>query len=175
MKTKIYFFILLFVLCGLASCGSSDRMGTAPVTGHYTYQHGWHYDILEGHVEVTESGTMDFNADGTALDSACQVYTVALAEGDTVVITYNYISPSLWRLEGNDFYFRGVDSLFSMETVDIRGNASVADELSRRFVSSVSGSIGRETKFVLADLSSDRLVWSYRYADGHCDTWLFER
>ena len=62
--------IAIFSACLMASCTSPK------VDGHYNYQHGWNYDIAEGHVDVHETGTMDFYPDGSALDSANQVYRV---------------------------------------------------------------------------------------------------
>ena len=154
------------------------------VEGHYTYQHGWNYDINEGHIEVNETGTMDFDSDGTALDSARQVYVVTLKEGGKLTWVFNYISPSLWRaekgedgaLEGGDFYFSGVKDRFRMEMIDSEAEGCEDQpELAERIVKSVSGGIDRETKFHLAKLTDSLLMWSYTYPDGHTDTWEFTK
>lgn len=163
-------FVALAVVAG--SCGHK----VPRVEGNYVYEHGWNYDIKEGHIDVHETGTMDFFEDGTALDSARQVYTVTLKDGGNVKWVFNYISPSRWRVDGEDFYFSGDEDSFRMELV-----SSVADgcgdqsELASRIIQSVSGSIGRETKFHLAGLTRDELIWSYTYPDGHTDTWEFSR
>ena len=162
--------LILFAACLLASCSSPK------VDGHYTYQHGWNYDIAEGHIDVHETGTMDFYADGKALDSANQVYRVALNEGGMVIWVFNYISPSRWRVEGDDFYFLGDEASFRMELLEAKGDGCGEErELAERIVKKVSGSIGRETKFNLAKLTKNELVWSYTYKDGHTDTWEFYR
>ncbi|MBO4574349.1 MAG: hypothetical protein J5708_03405 [Bacteroidales bacterium] len=163
-------FLILFSACLLASCSSPK------VDGHYKYQHGWNYDIAEGHVDVHETGTMDFYADGSAMDSANQVYKVMLNEGGTVTWVFNYISPSRWRVEGDDFYFSGDEASFRMELLEAKGDGCGEErELAECIVKKVSGSIGRETKFNLAKLTKNELVWSYTYKDGHTDTWEFYR
>lgn len=163
-------FLILFSACLMASCSQPK------VDGHYNYQHGWNYDIAEGHVDVHETGTMDFYPDGSALDSANQVYRVTLNEGGTVTWVFNYISPSRWRVEGDDFYFSGYEASFRMELLEAKGDGCGEErELAERIMKKVSGSIGRETKFNLAKLTKNELVWSYTYKDGHTDTWEFYR
>ena len=167
MKRKL---IAIFAACLLASCTSLK------VDGHYTYQHGWNYDIAEGHIDVHETGTMDFYPDGSALDSANQVYRVTLNEGGTVTWVFNYVSPGWWRVEGEDFYSSGDADSFRMELLEAKGDGCGEElELAERIVKKVSGSIGRETKFHLASLTKEELVWSYTYKDGHTDTWEFYR
>lgn len=163
-------FLILFAACLMASCTSPK------VDGHYYYQHGWNYDIAEGHVDVHETGTMDFYPDGSALDSANQVYKVTLNEGGTVTWVFNYISPGWWRVEGHDFYSSGDAGSFRMELLEAQGDGCGEErELAERIVQIVSNGIGRETKFNLAKLTSTELVWSYTYKDGHTDTWEFYR
>ena len=163
-------FLILFAACLMASCSQPK------VDGHYTYQHGWNYDIAEGHVDVHETGTMDFYPDGSALDSANQVYRVTLNEGGTVTWVFNYISPGWWRVEGEDFYSSGDADSFRMELLEAKGDGCGEElELAERIVKKVSGSIGRETKFHLASLTKEELVWGYTYKDGHTDTWEFYR
>lgn len=146
------------------------------VDGHYNYQHGWNYDIAEGHVDVYETGTMDFYPDGSALDSANQIYKVTLNEGGTVTWVFNYISPSRWRVEDEAFYFAGDEASSRMELLEAKGDGCGEErELAERIVKKVSGGIGRETKFNLAKLTKEELVWSYTYSDGHTDTWEFYR
>ena len=110
--------------------------------GHYTYEHAFSYDMDGYHFEVSETGTMDFYADGTALDSARQVYVVTSAQlgssphegmsmkssgllpkdgGVSDTIVFNYISPSRWRLEGDTLFFAGTKEGFRMEMVEGRG------------------------------------------------------
>ena len=163
-------FLILFAACLLASCSQPK------VDGHYTYQHGWNYDIAEGHIDVHETGTIDFYPDGSALDSANQVYRVTLNEGGTVTWVFNYISPSRWRVDGEDFYFSGDEGSFRMELLEAKGDSCGEErELAESIVKKVRGSIGRETKFHLANLTSKELIWSYTYKDGHIDTWEFYR
>ncbi|MBR5174716.1 MAG: hypothetical protein IKW89_02165 [Bacteroidales bacterium] len=173
-KTSCLFAIsmLLALVAASGSCGHR-----APrVEGNYVYEHGWNYDISEGHIDVHETGTMDFFQDGTALDSARQVYSVTLSDGGKVKWVFNYISPSRWRVEGEDFYFAGEEDSFRMELIETFTEGSDEQaELAARIIKSVSGGIGRETKFHLAELSRDELVWSYTYPDGHTDTWEFRR
>lgn len=150
----------------LAACGTKTVEPT--VEGHYTYEHAFEYDLQGNHFDVHETGTMDFHADGTALDSACQVYTVTRSEGDTVTYVFNYVSPSRWHLDGDTFYFAGIKESFRMVP-------NVDDELSQEIVKVVGGSIDYEYKFHLDSLTADKLQWSFIYRDGHSDTWRFFR
>lgn len=149
------------------------RNTSAQVEGHYTYQHGWNYDVAEGHIDVHETGTMDFYKDGTALDSARQVYTATLQDGKTVTYVFNYLSPSKWRLEGEDFYFAGIKESFRMELVE--SDKEKEDELAQEIIKVISGSIDYEYKFHLDALTEKKLQWSFTYRDGHRDTWEFYR
>ncbi len=163
---------LVALAVALGSCAHKQ----ARVEGNYVYEHGWNYDISEGHIDVHETGTMDFFQDGTALDSARQVYTVSLNSGGTVRWVFNYISPSRWRVDGEDFYFSGDEDSFRMELVSsVTDGCPDQTELASRIIQSVSGGIGRETKFHLTLLNSEELIWSYTYPDGHTDTWEFSR
>ena len=60
----------LFILLAIGLLSSCCH---PKVEGHYTYQHGWNYDIKEVNIDVHETGTMDFYDNGCALDSARQV------------------------------------------------------------------------------------------------------
>ena len=158
-------FAMLFVVC---SCG----IRKAPqVEGHYNYRHSFNYDLDGNHLEVSETGTMDFFDGGAALDSARQVYTATLANGGTEKWVFNYVSPSRWRLEGEDFYFAGVKEDFRMEVIEGDPEAGLA----QRIIEAVGGSIDYEYKFHLDTLATDRLQWSFTYRDGHSDTWEFYR
>ena len=165
-------FSLVALVYSVCFCGHK----TPQVEGNYAYEHGWNYDIKEGHIDVHETGTMDFFPDGTAIDSARQVYTVDLNSGGTVKWVFNYVSPSLWRVDGEDFYFSGDEASFRMELIEsVADGCADQNELASRIIQSVRGGIGRETMFHLALLTRDELVWSYTYPDGHTDTWEFRR
>ena len=177
MKNLLTFCVIALSVVVLAACKSDKAaVQTAQVPGHYTYQHGWNYDVKEGHIDVHETGTMDFYRDGTALDSARQVYEVTLKSGGIVTWVFNYVSPSKWRLEGEDFYFSGVEESFRMELKEVNTVRCDSElDLARRIMAIVRGSIARETKFHLNKLTTDELQWSYTYSDGHTDTWEFYR
>ena len=162
MKHLTIYALLLFAL---AACS------TPQIEGHYTYEHAFDYDMEGSHFDVHETGTMDFRPDGTALDSARQVYKVTLAGGDTLTWVFNYISPSTWRLEGEDLCFAGVKETFRMELLE--GSREVG--LAQRIVDAYSGGIDREQRFHIDTLTASRLQWSFTYADGHSDTWEFFR
>lgn len=167
---KILF--LLLTICLLTSCSEPK------VEGHYVYQHGWNYDIKEGNIDVHETGTMDFYDNGCALDSAHQVYKVSFNDGGKATWVFNYVSPSRWRVEGNDFYFAGIEKDFRIELLEnITENCDpkTSEELAHKIMKSVGGSIARETKFHLAELSAEKLMWNYTYSNGHTDTWTFYR
>lgn len=158
--------LALAVLVTLTSCGSHS---TEPqVEGHYTYEHAFNYDLHGSHLDVHETGTMDFYADGSALDSAQQVYTVVNADGDTAVYVFNYVSPSRWSLEGDTLLFAGIKDEFRMEVDD---TAAFAKEIVRV----VGGSIDYQYRFHLDSLTVDKMQWSFTYRDGHSDTWEFFR
>lgn len=154
-----------------ASCCMAQNTSSAHVLGHYTYQHAFDYDLDGAHLDVHETGTMDFHPDGTALDSARQVYTATLQDGTTVTYVFNYVSPSKWRLEGEDFYFTGIKESFRMELVE----SDKENELAQEIIKVVSGSIDYEYKFHLDTLTDQKLQWSFTYRDGHSDTWEFYR
>ena len=149
----------------------AQNTSSAQVPGHYTYEHAFNYDLNGAHLDVYETGTMDFHPDGTALDSARQVYLATLQNGKTVTWVFNYVSPSKWRLEGEDFYFAGIKENFRMEVVDGEPDAELAQEI----IKVVSGSIDYEYKFHLDTLTEKKLQWSFIYRDGHSDTWEFYR
>ena len=46
---------LVALAVALGSCAHKQ----ARVEGNYVYEHGWNYDISEGHIDVHETGTMD--------------------------------------------------------------------------------------------------------------------
>ena len=154
------------VLLLMTACGNQAPQ----VEGNYTYAHAFDYDLDGNHFDVSETGTMDFYADGTALDSARQVYTVTLANGDTVKWVYNYISPSRWRVEGDTLFFAGVKDGFRMEVIE--GDET---ELTQKIADTYSGGIDYEYKFHIDTLTVDQLQWSFTYHDGHSDTWQFYR
>lgn len=144
------------------------------VVGHYTYEHGWSYTTKEGHFTAHETGTMDFYPDGTALDSAQQNYVVDA--GGKMHFLFNYISPSRWRVEGEDFYFAGIEESFRMEVLDMETvEPDRATVLANSIIGNARGGIAREVKFHLDKLTDRELVWSYTYPDGHTDTWEFYR
>ena len=164
--------LILLTICLFTSCCKPK------VEGHYTYQHRWNYDIKEGNVDVHETGTMDFYDNGCALDSARQVYIVSFNDGGKATWIFNYVSPSRWHVEGENFYFAGIEESFRMELMEniTEGCEEEASaELAQKIVKSVSAGIARETKFHFAGLTSKELRWSYTYPDGHTDTWEFYR
>lgn len=182
MKNLVTFCAIVLSVVMLTAC-KSEKAAVQPaqpaqVEGHYTYQHGWNYDVEEGHIDVHETGTMDFYPDGTALDSARQVYKVVLNNGGTVMWVFNYVSPSKWRLEGEEFYFVGDKKTFRMEFLDTALDGcdeSQTTELGERILSKVRGSIDYEYKFHLDELTEKELIWSYTYPDGHSDRWVLHR
>ena len=70
------------------------------------------------HFDVSETGTMDFYADSTALDSARQVYVVTLPDSSTTTWVFNYISPSRWHLDDDTLFFAGTKDGFRMELME---------------------------------------------------------
>lgn len=161
----------ILVAAVLLMIGCGDSRNAPQVEGHYTYEHAFNYDMDGYHLDVHETGTMDFYADGSALDSARQVYVATRDDGDTTTWVYNYISPSQWRLEGEDFYFAGVKETFRMEVTE--GNPE--SDLAQKIIDTYSGSIDHEYKFHLDTLTATCLQWSLTYRDGHSDTWMFHR
>ena len=115
---------------------------------------------------------MDFYPDGTALDSAQQVYEVTLSDGNKITYVFNYVSPSRWKLEGEDFFFSGIKENFRMEVME-GGDKEPA--LAQKIMDVIGGSIDYKYKFHLDALTADKLPWSFIYRDGHSDTWEFYR
>ena len=158
--------VLLVMMC---ACGTSHP--EPQMEGHYTYQHAFNYDMDGHHFDVHETGTMDFYADSTALDSARQVYTVTLPDSSTTTWVFNYISPSRWHLDGDTLHFAGIKDGFRMELIEGDG----ATELAQKIIDLYSGGIEYEYHFHLDTLTADLLQWSFTYRDGHRDTWEFHR
>ena len=159
----------------LVACGT--RNNEPQVEGHYTYEHSFNYNLQGNHFDVHETGIMDFYADGSALDSAQQVYFVTRQNGDTDLYVFNYVSPSRWSLEGDTLFFAGIKERFRMEKlVDDRGlETSSLPDLSQEIIKVVSGSIDYQYKFHLDTLTEEKMQWSFTYRDGHSDTWEFYR
>ena len=84
---------------------------------------------------------------------------------------YNYVSPSRWHLEGEDFHFAGMKEGFRMEVVE--GEEEL--DLAQRIAEMYEGSVEYEYKFHLDTLTEEKLQWSFTYRDGHSDTWEFFR
>lgn len=158
--------LMVLAVALFAACGT--KTVEPAMEGHYTYEHAFNYDLQGNHFDVAETGTMDFYADGTGLDSAQQVYTVTRPEGDTMTYIFNYVSPSLWSRDGDTLHFAGVKETFRMEP-------NVVDDLSQEIVKVVGSSIDYPYKFHLDSLTVDKLQWSFTYRDGHSDTWTFYR
>lgn len=157
----------LTLLLMAGACGHNQ---IPKMEGHYTYEHAFNYDMEGNHFDVHETGTMDFYPDGTALDSARQVYNVTLADGDKVMWVYNYISPSRWHLEGDTLFFAGTKEGFRMEVVE-----GEATELTQKIADTYRSGIEYEYKFQIDTLTAEKLQWSFTYRDGHNDTWTFYR
>ena len=148
MKKFITICITALSIVVITACKSGNNInGNAKVEGHYTYEHAFNYDLKGAHLDVHETGTMDFHPDGTALDSARQVYTATLQD------------------------FSGIKETFRMEVVE----GDREDELAQEIIKVVSGSIDYEYKFHLDTLTDQKLQWSFTYRDGHSDTWEFYR
>lgn len=170
MKKTMLLTLLATALVAAVACGRSQK--TAAMEGHYIYGHSFDYDFEGNHFDVSETGTMDFCSDGSALDSARQVYSVTFADGDTTTWVFNYVSPSRWHLEGDTLFFAGVKDLFRMELVE---GVDSDDSLALRIAGLYGGSIDYEYHFHLDTLTADSLRWSFTYRDGHSDTWRFRR
>lgn len=170
--------VIISVIIVIACKSGNNTVQSPQVEGNYTYEHSFNYDLSNNHLDVHETGTMDFHPDGTALDSARQVYTATLAEGGTATYVFNYVSPSRWRLADEDFYFAGIKESFRMElmeTTTVGCDSTRAAELAQEIIKVVSGSCDYEYKFHLDTLTNEKLQWSFTYRDGHSDTWEFHR
>lgn len=179
MKNLTTLCTIVLVTISLIICTSVNAIAqSAQVEGHYIYEHAFNYDLMKCHIDVHETGTMDFASDGSALDSARQVYTATMEDGCKVTFVFNYISPSRWRLEGEDFYFAGIKESFRMKLIETdAGNCDSerADNLAQEIIKVISGSCDYEYKFHLDTLTEKKMQWSFTYRDGHSDTWEFFR
>lgn len=169
MKSIRQYGLLATLLIMLCACGT--RHAEPQIEGHYTYQHAFSYDMDGCHFDVSETGTMDFYADSTALDSARQVYVVTLPDSSTTTWVFNYISPSRWHLAGDTLFFAGTKDGFRMELME----GDRESEMAHKVVDTYSGGIDYQYKFHLDTLTAERLQWSFTYRDGHSDIWEFYR
>lgn len=179
MKKSLRLLFLIVVLCFsvLSSC-SLSRM----VAGHYSYQHGWEYPMREGYLRVHETGTMDFYNDGSAIDSAQQVYRLTTPDSTLITCVFNYVSPSCWSLENEDFLFSGIAASFRMVLVNsiVEGDTLKYDHVwvdafSHQVIHDITQGIEQRAKFHLDSLNRKMMQWGYVYPDGHRDTWEFYR
>ena len=179
MKYLTTFCTTVFAIITLLACTCGRVVAQhAQVEGHYTYEHAFNYDLMKCHLDVHETGTMGFASDGSALDSARQVYTATMEDGCKVTFVFNYISPSRWKLEGEDFQFAGIKESFRMELMEtVPGDCdpSHAEKLAQEIIKVISGSCDYEYKFHLDTLTEKKMQWSFTYRDGHSDTWEFYR
>ena len=169
MKSIRQYGLLATLLIMLCACGT--RHAEPQIEGHYTYQHAFSYDMDGCHFDVSETGTMDFYADSTALDSARQVYVVTLPDSSTTTWVFNYISPSRWHLAGDTLFFAGTKDGFRMELME----GDRESELAQKVIDTYGGGIDYQYKFHLDTLTAERLQWSFTYRDGHSDIWEFYR
>ena len=169
MKSIRQYGMLATLLIMLCACGT--RHAEPQIEGHYTYQHAFSYDMDGCHFDVSETGTMDFYADSTALDSARQVYVVTLPDSSTTTWVFNYISPSRWHLAGDTLFFAGTKDGFRMELME----GDRESELAQKVIDTYGGGIDYQYKFHLDTLTAERLQWSFTYRDGHSDIWEFYR
>lgn len=168
--------ILAVMLLTLSACNTPKNI--PHVEGHYNYEHAFNYDLYGNHLDVNETGTMDFYSDSSGLDSARQVYVATFKDGGTATIIFNYISPSLWYLDSVDFHFSGIAEKFRMEVIEIKTEdcePERAAELAQEIIKVIGGSIEYKYIFHLDSLTSQKMQWSYTYRDGHSDTWVFYR
>ena len=185
ISRHIGYAVLAAAVLALGGCVTSKVDNkVAEIEGHYKYEHGWSYDLDGNCVAVVQKGTMTFYNDGYALDFATQHYVITLQNGCKAAWNYTYFSPSCWRVEGDDFYFAGTESLFNLSedllpiqywnnSCDSAGIKEIVMELEQRINKSVKKNIGRETKFRYSKPTEKELVWSCTYPDGHTDTWEF--
>ena len=169
MKSIRQYGLLATLLIMLCACGT--RHAEPQIEGHYTYQHAFSYDMDGCHFDVSETGTMDFYADSTALDSARQVYVVTLPDSSTTTWVFNYISPSRWHLASDTLFFAGTKDGFRMELME----GDRESEMAHKVVDTYGGGIDYQYKFHLDTLTAERLQWSFTYRDGHSDIWEFYR
>lgn len=167
--------ICMLVVVMLTTSACSRQNAAVTIEGHYTYEHAFNYDMDGNHFDVSETGTMDFYADGTALDSARQVYNVTLSDGDTVTWVYNYISPSRWHIDGDTLFFAGIKEDFRMEVIESENLNEDCVELAQKISDMYSRSIDYEYQFHIDTLTAEKLQWSFTYRDGHSDNWTFFR
>ena len=179
MKKLLTLCAIVLAVVTMTSCKGGNNTAQPPqVEGHYTYEHAFNYDLMKSHLDVHETGTMDFSSDGCALDSARQVYTATMEDGGTATYVFNYVSPSRWSLDSTDFYFVGIKENFRMELMETTTegcDSTRAAELAQEIIKVVSGSIDYEYKFHLDSLTEKKMQWSFTYRDGHSDTWEFYR
>ena len=62
-----------------------------------------------------------------------------------------------------------------MENITVNCDKEKSAALAQKIIINVSRGISRETKFHLAELSKEKLMWNYTYSNGNTDTWTFYR
>ena len=185
-KSSEIIFVALAALLTLGACNNGNKqeepaaepMGEPTVVGNYKYQHAFEYSIDSNHFDVREAGTMNFYEDGSALDSAYQLYSITTADGGEAMVGFNYISPSRWQLEGDTLHFAGIKEDFRMHASSIFLETCDDAEvytLVAKIVKLVSDGIDYEYHFHLDSLTAEKMQWSFVYKDGHSDTWKFYR
>lgn len=90
------------------------------IPGHYHYKYVVPYNIKQGSMVFSETGTMDFYENGHGLDSARQVYRLISNGTDTVYWTFNYVNQNKWKVDGGNVIYSGTPETFIFELLDLR-------------------------------------------------------
>ena len=84
------------------------------IEGRYSYEHRWSYDIDTAHLDVCETGFINFYEDGTALDEALHIFVITHNDGRKDTSNIRYSSPSRWRADDEHFYYFGRQAIYDL-------------------------------------------------------------
>ena len=157
MKKRFSFLLILGICLSIFQCGNGQNSMTKKIAGHYKYKYVVPYNIKQGAMLFSETGTMDFYENGHGLDSARQVYRLISNESDTVYWTFNYVNQNNWHATGDTLTYSGTPETFIFELLELRVTNPAMESWAREYgdyiLRRIRETIGDTEKFHIAKLN----------------------
>ena len=155
---KKHYPILLFLgLCLTFFSGHGQSTRAQKIAGHYQYKYVIPYNIKEGAMLFSETGTMDFYKNGHGLDSARQVYRLITQKSDTVFWTFNFVNQNNWRVDNDTLLYSGTPETFVFELLGLRTTNPDLESWARNYgdyiLHGIRETIGNTEQFYIAKLN----------------------
>lgn len=168
------FFVAIFVC---VSCQGLQQVAPqTTIVGNYVYEHSWDYASPDGVgiMHCNETGTIDFQSDGTYVDKAIQHHYHIFPDTSRVHYPMSYYCEGEWKVEDGKFLFNEHSENFSLKLVESVSNQELADFASMIVLHNTPNSKQWFT-FAIDRLDQAWFVWSYTDKSGHKTTWDMQR